>query len=254
MLGKNAHISRSAASRGRLLAQGGLVVVLAMTALAWWKWSSGTNDAPLPPLTIAGGEASGPRNTPRSAPSRRTADVDSISGSLLNVSNAYHPPANAEIPDLIIDTPTTNGNSDDPVRFLGLIEEGERRLALLSVKGSQRVVAEGDEYAPGAKLLGAAADVATIQDDSGRRRIQLATRTGPKISSGVLPVLIAQPTPSVIGRVQPMSDTEARRNAAADRMSAERMRANRDAFERRREAAQAAGAVAEQQGEEEGQH
>ena len=247
MLGKNAHVSRSAANRGRLLAQAGLVVVLAMTALAWWRWSSGEHDAPLQPLDVGSLDANG--TTPRATTTtRRNADFDSISGSLLAVSNAYRPPETTDATEVTpIETPRTNGNSDGPVRYLGLIDEGERRLALLSLEGRQRVVAEGDEFAPGLTLLGATPDAATIQDDAGRQRIPLAGRTGPKTAVGALPTVTATPAPGLAGRASQASDTMARRAEAA-----ERMRANREMFERRR-AAEQAGTVVEQMGEEEGQ-
>lgn len=120
-------------------------------------------------------------------------DIEGVAARLALVPNAPTPP---EAPDKGEDTTTADAGDTTPdqadgletrVKYLGLIRSGDRRLALLSIDGSQRVMESGERL-PGVE--GDPALLANLSDNAVRIRqgremitIQLAQKTGPDGSS-----------------------------------------------------------------------
>ena len=62
-------------------------------------------------------------------------------------------------------------------QLLGIIAEGDRGSALFRTSSGARLVAQGDDIAPGVKLAAVRPDEISVRDGSGERRIELRAST-----------------------------------------------------------------------------
>ncbi len=179
---KPAPMSRSTAERRARLARlafaglaiGALAVVaLGIPRLTAVPTLAEVRPSPARPAPIDAGDA---------RPADRLAvDSQAISDRLMQLSN--HPQAP--------EPPPTTPEDDEPkpppppasdeARYLGMIKEPDRRLALVNISGKQHVMAEGEEI-KGVKLVSISESAITIHEGGADKQVDRQHRTGSSVS------------------------------------------------------------------------
>jgi len=129
-------------------------------------------------------------------------DMDAIKYSLQQIENVPTPPEpkNEEPPKEPDDeTPTEPAGNDGRTRFLGVIEVGERMLALLSAGGAQRILGEGDSAVlplmpgdqgdpPEVTVHEVTSSYVRLAENGADRQVDRAARVGIAVSQSTTPV------------------------------------------------------------------
>jgi hypothetical protein len=124
------------------------------------------------------------------SPDAIKADTEALASRLLLVSNTPKPKEQPKV-DGAAPPPVQVFNLKDHVRFLGLVSEPKRMIALLAVDAKQRMVAEKDVF----KVANGASQVSVtvksisdsaivLQDDKGEHTIDIALKTGSALTKG----------------------------------------------------------------------
>ncbi|MCC6426462.1 MAG: hypothetical protein IT435_06545 [Phycisphaerales bacterium] len=111
---------------------------------------------------------------------RVAVNSDAISERLMQLGNRPQPPApppEESGPELPPPLPPA-----DDARFLGVIREPGRSLAMVNVGGKQRIIAEGEQFG-GIEVLSIAADAITVKEGGVEKRIEKHQRSGTAIST-----------------------------------------------------------------------
>jgi hypothetical protein len=118
------------------------------------------------------------------------ADTEALASRLVLVSNTPKPKDQPK-PDGTTAPPVAVFNLKDHVRFLGLVSEPTRMIALLAIDTKQKMVAEKDVF----KVPNGATQVSVtvksisesqivLQDDKGEHTIDIAIKTGSALTKG----------------------------------------------------------------------
>lgn len=158
----------------RRYARGAQIAVAVLGASAAFLWATDvTGMASLPTKPKAEPK---PDHEVKMAAAVRTLDPDAVQGlaERLDLAGNVKPPPVAHVPpkDLPKDDPPPAGPE---WTYLGPIFDGEQKLALISVDGHQKILAEGKKYGD-MKLVSVARDEITVQGGGAAQHIHKADR------------------------------------------------------------------------------
>ncbi|MCG3123890.1 MAG: hypothetical protein GIKADHBN_02319 [Phycisphaerales bacterium] len=199
-------LSRSVAekrARAAQLAFGMLVVgALAVGTLAVPKLTQVPSLDEVRPVPVAPPPRAGTSQEPAD---RGSVNASGISERLMQLAN--HPKLIETPSDAPPDPGTVNEDpapAPEDARFVGVIREPDRLLAIVHVRGRQRVMAQGEEV-EGVKLLTITPQAITISEGGLEKKVEKGARSGTSITmlsgsgDGASPQPMAPPIP---GRVQ----------------------------------------------------
>lgn len=148
------------------------------------------------------------------------ADTEALASRLLLVSNTPKPKEQPK-PEGTTPPPMAVFNLKDHVRFLGLVSEPSRMIALLSVDAKQRMVAEKDVFKVANGTTQVSVTVKSIsesaivlQDDKGEHTIDIAIKSGSALTKGKAAPNAATSATNLPPGVAPMTPEQARAKIA----------------------------------------
>lgn len=202
---KSPGLNQTTARRFAKRAQAAFLVmgVLSLTVAVW-----GSRPRPTPAIEPLERPTPLPETSSKTGQARpQVIDAHGLADRMGHIAN---PPIPTEKPadttaEANVDPVPTPG--DESVRFLGLLLEPNRTLALLKVGERQRLVAVGEDFALSGDQTGkvrvteVTADHVTIETDSGPRRIEKSARQGSSVTylSGATPPARGSPLPGTAG-------------------------------------------------------
>lgn len=212
---------RNSVARVRLI--GRVAVCLGLVGAAAAAGSLLLSGPSNPTVTIALPELDPIKPPPSVASDGVKADTEALASRLVLVSNTPRP---REIPktDGTAAPVVTVFNLKDHIKFLGLVAEPKRLLALLAVDARQRIVSESDTFkvANGANQVtvtvkSISESQIVLQDDKGDHTIDIAIKTGSALTRGKTSPNSALGTVNTPPGVAPMTPEVAAAKVAAVR-------------------------------------